>query len=160
MSTNITPTSSTSSGNTQSSQSAANAVTKTLGQDDFLKLLIAQMENQDPSQPTDDTQFIAEMAQFSSLEQMNNVATAVNTLNTNLQTMNQQQLLTQGASLIGKYVKGTDAKNNSISGVVDSVTMSSGNVMLQIGSQSLPLSQVTNIGQAAGTSSNSTSSTG
>ena len=45
-----------------------------LGKDDFLKILVTQLQNQDPTKPMDDTQFIAEMAQFSSLEQMQNVS--------------------------------------------------------------------------------------
>lgn len=150
MSTNIAATGSNSPSNTQSSQSVANAVNKTLGQDDFLKLLITQLENQDPSQPADETQFIAEMAQFSSLEQMTNVANAVNKLSTSLQTINQQQLMAQGAALIGKNVSGTDSNNNAVTGVVDSVIMKDSNVVLQVGKQTLPLSQVTSITQAAG----------
>lgn len=45
----------------------------TLGKDDFLRLLVTQMQNQDPLNPTEDTEFIAQMAQFTSLEQMQNL---------------------------------------------------------------------------------------
>ncbi|WP_052366403.1 flagellar hook assembly protein FlgD [Geomicrobium sp. JCM 19055] len=71
-----------------------------LGKDDFLKLLIAQLQNQDPLDPMDDREFIAQMAQFSSLEQMTNMNAAMQKLS------NQQEsaALVQHSELIGKNV--------------------------------------------------------
>jgi len=58
---------------TQNTSNTTRETGSTLGKDDFLKLLMTQLENQDPTNPMDDTQFIAQMAQFSSLEQMTNM---------------------------------------------------------------------------------------
>ncbi|MCQ6274098.1 flagellar hook assembly protein FlgD [Bacillus sp. V3B] len=54
-------------------QSQKRTASSTLGKDEFLQLLMAQLQNQDPSNPMEDTEFIAQMAQFSTLEQMTNM---------------------------------------------------------------------------------------
>jgi flagellar basal-body rod modification protein FlgD len=139
-------TSGTGTGNT-----VTTPVTQTLGESDFLNLLTTELENQDPMQPTDNTQSIAEMAQFSSLEQMNNIATAMNTLNTNMTTFLQQSALTQGSAMIGKSVSGLDTDGvTKITGIVNAVTVSDGNPQLQVieadgTTISMALSQVTSV---------------
>lgn len=71
-----------------------------LGKDDFMKLLIAQMANQDPLSPVDNSEFIAQLAQFSSLEAMNGVRDSVDSLSL-LQTAATNA---QVASLVGREV--------------------------------------------------------
>lgn len=76
--------------------------TNTLGKDDFLKLMIVQMKNQDPLNPMDNTEQLAQQAQFSSLEQMQNI-------NTNLEKLLAKFELNERSiamSMLGKMVKG------------------------------------------------------
>lgn len=76
----------------------------TLGKDDFLKILIAQLQNQDPTNPMQDTEFIAQMAQFSALEQTMNLTKAFEKF---AESQNQSQLI-QYNSFVGKNVQWHD----------------------------------------------------
>ncbi|WP_285766599.1 flagellar hook assembly protein FlgD [Peribacillus sp. SI8-4] len=71
-----------------------------LGKDDFLKLLLTQLQNQDPSSPMDNTEFIAQMATFSSLEQMMNLGTKMD----EIIGINQQNSLMNYNAFVGKEV--------------------------------------------------------
>ncbi|SHE94815.1 flagellar basal-body rod modification protein FlgD [Caldanaerobius fijiensis DSM 17918] len=97
-----------------------------LGKDDFLKLLITQLSNQDPLQPVDDREFIAQMAQFSALEQIQNI-------NVNMDMM-------RATALIGKTV---DA--GSISGIVDGVSIAGSKVYLSVNGNLISISDVKNV---------------
>ncbi|HKK19947.1 MAG TPA: flagellar hook capping FlgD N-terminal domain-containing protein, partial [candidate division Zixibacteria bacterium] len=77
---------------------------QSLGKDDFLQLLVTKLENQDPLNPASDEQFISDLAQFSSLEQMNNIAGGIDKSN-QLDYLSSQSLNNVMASgLIGKEV--------------------------------------------------------
>jgi len=73
----------------------------TLNKDDFLQLLVKQLQNQDPSNPMDNSEYISQLAQFSSLEQMQNVASSID----NLTSITQQSQMIQFNSFVGKTVK-------------------------------------------------------
>ena len=88
-----------------------------LGKDDFLKLLITQLSNQDPTSPMDNTQFIAQMAQFSSLEQITN-------MNAEFSKMNSMLTSNSALNTLGKTVD-IDIGDATTTGVVEAV--SSGN---------------------------------
>ncbi|RID87164.1 flagellar hook assembly protein FlgD [Peribacillus asahii] len=72
-----------------------------LGKDDFLKLLITQLQNQDPSSPMDNGEFIAQMATFSTMEQMINIGSKLDTLIEN----NKQSDLLNYSTFVGKEIK-------------------------------------------------------
>lgn len=71
-----------------------------LGKDDFLKILMTQLQNQDPTNPMDDREFITQLAQFSSLEQVMNMSNAITSL---VQNQNINPII-QYSHLIGKTV--------------------------------------------------------
>jgi flagellar basal-body rod modification protein FlgD len=104
---------------------------QTLGQEDFLKILSVQFQQQDPLKPTDDTAFIAQLAQFTSLEQVS-------------QLRKDQQLLTANAYL-GRNVTVQDADGRPLTGLVSAIDSSGKDLALVIGDQSYPLSSVKRI---------------
>lgn len=100
-----------------------------LGKDDFLKLLIAQLQNQDPLSPMDDKQFISQMANFSTLEQMTNMNQLMETYLRN-QSVNSELL---DAQLVGKHVKWQKTEDEGEGeGIVQSVHFKNGNVQFEM----------------------------
>ncbi len=71
-----------------------------LGKDDFLKILITQLQHQDPTNPMQDKEFIAQMAQFSSLEQMTNMASSFGKLSSVLNSSEAQSLLGRNVEVL------------------------------------------------------------
>ncbi len=110
-----------------------------LGKDAFLQLLVAQLKNQDPLDPQDNSSYIAELAQFSSLEQMTNVVKNLEDLGNVVNNIDSSVLIGQLSSMIGKNVdwietiNEADAEGNPTShqeamkGVITGVTIVEGN---------------------------------
>lgn len=99
-----------------------------LGKDDFLNLLITQLKNQDPSSPMDNTQFISQMATFSSLEQMVNIGKQLDKI---IET-NTKNSLVSGSELIGKQVTWKDEDEQEFTAIVKSVLMKDGQVQYEV----------------------------
>jgi flagellar basal-body rod modification protein FlgD len=134
----ITPsvTSPTASSPTAASSPASSA-SLGLGQGDFLKLLTTQLQYQNPLDPMSGSDFTAQLAQFSSLE-------GIQQLNTSFGNMMLLQSVTQGANLIGRQVT-YGAGAASTQGKVDSVQVSGGQLVLMVAGNSVPLSQVQSV---------------
>ena len=110
----------TSAAASASTASASADKTKQLGKQDFLKLLMAQLQNQDPTKPMDDSQMIAQMAQFSALE-------ATQGLQQTIQRSNNVQTIFQAGALIGKYIQANESDGTSTTGAVTGVDFTSTN---------------------------------
>ena len=117
--------------------STATSTTKTnneLGKDDFLQLLVTQLQHQDPLAPMEDKEFIAQMAQFTSLEQMKNMNNAVQ--------------ITQATSYIGKQVSWADSQGTEQTGIVTAIRIVNSEPKVMIGEESIELKKIMSVTDA------------
>jgi flagellar hook assembly protein FlgD len=123
--------------------------TNELGKDDFLKLLMTQMQYQDPLNPMDNTAFVAQLAQFSSLEQMNNLY--------------KSSAYSQGMQMVGKDITATvyndtTKKYDYVEGAVESVVVKNGSIYLAVGETDVPIEKVETVKDGATSGVNSINS--
>lgn len=136
------------------------SATDDLDAESFLQLLMQQLSNQDPLEPMDNEDMLAQLAQFSALEQMTSLndqfsdaATQLETLSGNIDQLN--FLSAQG--MIGKYVEGVNEDGDIITGMVDSVTLDGSIVVLSVDDETLPMTGVMTIAAGAPTDTESDS---
>ncbi|WP_373863964.1 flagellar hook capping FlgD N-terminal domain-containing protein [Paenibacillus agaridevorans] len=119
-------------------QAAANKKsTDTLGKDQFLSILVTQLRNQDPMQPMQDKEFIAQMAQFTSVEQLMNMAGELSLM---------RQSIGSASSLIGKHIEWYEYNEQgnviSMTGQVDSILSRDGLLYAKSGDKEVALDYV------------------
>jgi flagellar basal-body rod modification protein FlgD len=139
--TNIMAISSTTSIGSQNSvpTSVSDRIPKqSLGQDDFLKLLVAQLSTQDPLNPQKDTEFIAQLTQFNTLEQSRSMMT-------DLSQMRSDQEFSRANSLLGRQVEIHIDDNVVVQGVVQAVHLVDGSPRILVGGEAYDLSQVNSV---------------
>jgi len=126
-------------GYTPVSTSKTSSATAGLGKDTFMKLLVAQMRQQNPMEPTDDKEMIAQMTQFSMLEQITELATS------SAMTASAGNTA-QAVALLGRPVTYLDADGAQQSGTVDKVSFADGLPVLTVGgTQGIKPSQITEV---------------
>jgi flagellar basal-body rod modification protein FlgD len=133
----------------KSSTSATDTVTQgsqDMGKDDFLKLMVAQLKYQNPMEPAKDLDFIAQTAQFSSLEQMNNLNTKVIEL-----ISSNKQLYAN--TMIGRQITWSDEDDNIKSGIVSKVELNDGEPVLIANSEKVSLDWIINVSYQSQTAS-------
>ena len=128
------------------SPSAASAIggstakkSKALNANDFINLMVTQLQHQDPTQPTSNDQLLSQMSQIAQLQ-------SSTTLQSSLSAMVMQNQIGSAGNLIGKSVTGMDDQNNTIQGAVTSVRVQDSQVYLQLeNGKQLQMGNVTGI---------------
>ncbi|MFZ7944688.1 flagellar hook capping FlgD N-terminal domain-containing protein [Neobacillus sp. 19] len=126
---------------TYSQQTASTSLKKEMGKEQFLKILVAQLQNQDPSQPQKDGEMIAQMAQLSVLEQLSN-------LNNNLSAylFTNHDNLAQYSNMLDKKVTWTNPETKQLeSGIVSGIQTKNNQVYFQIGTQEVPATAIQSV---------------
>ena len=114
-----------------------NAGKQNLGADDFMKLLTTQLTAQDPMNPMKDTEFISQMANFTSLEQMR-------TLSKSFETFTSDQKMSAAPAFLGRNVTVKDASGD-VTGIVDAITLKDGKPAIVINGKTYDTSLITGI---------------
>ena len=114
-----------------------NAGKQMLGADDFMKLLTTQLTSQDPMNPMKDTEFISQMANFTSLEQMR-------TLSKSFETFTSDQKMSAAPAFLGRNVTVKDATGD-ITGIVEAITLKDGKPAITINGKSYDTKLITGI---------------
>jgi flagellar basal-body rod modification protein FlgD len=114
----------------------------TLGKDDFLKILIAQLQHQDPLNPMEDREFIAQMASFSTLEQMVNMSKMMEEF---IESQSSQSLA-RYSEMIGKRIEWNGENDDTNSAIVKAVVQKGTEIMLELDSgETISASSVTKV---------------
>jgi len=128
-----------SNSSTSSADNANPSFKNVFDRDMFFKIFVTELTNQDPLEPMNNKDFIVQMAQFSSVEQLNN-------LNENLTNLLNAQILSQASEMIGYKVEGKDLSTGKIiQGKVKQVYLKDNQVYLLIGDKSIPFSSIIKI---------------
>lgn len=118
--------------------------TQTMGKDQFLKIMITQLQNQDPTQPLQDKEFIAQMAQFTSVEQLMNISTQLSGLNQSLGSVS--GLIGSKVSWVVDADPSTGNKSQIKSGIVSSIIIRDGVQYASVGDLAIPVTKIIEIG--------------
>ena len=123
-----------------STGSVAQAVAKRtkLSQDEFFKVLTAQLTQQDPLKPMDSQDFLGQLVQLQNLQ-------VTSDLSNNFSSMLSQNALASAGALLGKLVTGTDASGAPLAGMVSGISVDSGKILLNIGAGQMSMQNVTEI---------------
>ena len=134
----ITPTSTKGTGSATGTQMKGKK-SFALKAEDFIKMMITQLQNQDPTSPAKNEELLAQMSQIGQLQ-------STTTLTEGIQSMVLQNQISSAGNMIGKNVEGLDGQDNPVKGIVNSVRVVDNNVVLELDNgNKLALGRVTSI---------------
>ena len=136
----ITSTPSTASKSTVTDPSKAGF--NALNSQDFLKLVLTQLQNQDPTAPTDNAALLNQLSSIRSLQ--SNIE-----LEDSLKSLSLNQQLSQGAAFIGKNITGVDDNQKQVSGLVDHISVRDGKTFVGFGNHEIQVGQITGVNAAS-----------
>ena len=112
-----------------------------LSSEEFIQILITELQNQDPFNPSDTNAMLEQISSIRNIESQMD-------LQTRLEDLVSQNQMSAAGGLIGKYVEGLNASNNNVSGVVTSIKLSGDEIILELDSgYTLNMNRVLTIGQ-------------
>jgi flagellar basal-body rod modification protein FlgD len=128
---------------TTNTQNSTNALNKQLGGDDFMKLLVAELKNQDPLAPMQNDQLIAQEAQLNSLSQLQDLNKNISQLITLQTGGSATESMLFASSMLGKQVDATDPDSKqTYSGMVQSFQLKNNGVWFNVGGTDIPSSWI------------------
>jgi flagellar basal-body rod modification protein FlgD len=125
--------------------STAKAHKTELDSDAFMQLLLAQLRNQNPLDPVQDKEFMAQMTQMNSLQELQK-------MNKTLAQFTSANKMSEAANLIGRKIEATLPDGSAVSGLVSSVSLENSDVLLLVGEKQVPLSAVVKVSAQEATS--------
>lgn len=126
--------------------SSGGAPSSQVDRDAFLRLLVTQLEHQDPLEPLQNEDFVAQLATFSSLEELENLNQSVGAMIALNEANARLTHLTQASALLGRTVRWSDPESGAeASGVVERVALVQGIPTLSVDGSEVPLSSVTEV---------------
>jgi flagellar basal-body rod modification protein FlgD len=131
-----------------SSGSGSGSLSGGLGKNQFLEILLAQLQNQNPLKPQKSGKFVDQMASLTSLEQMTQISNS-------LQSFQQSQKSRQFLTLLGKKVEVTTSEGNNVTGEVQSVKYGDDSTSVKIGGSSVVTEDITAISTIDGSGNGS-----
>ena len=139
MTTPVNSASNKSNGTNGTSGSSSGTTAKTgydsLNTDTFMKILVSELSNQDPTKPMDSSEIVTQVSQIRAIE-------ANDQLTTTLKSVLSGQNMASASSLLGKAILGLDDSGNRVDGVVSGVALSGGEAKLYVGNSTVSLNNV------------------